>query len=214
MSDQAMPDQQAVDWESIHRRLAGWQASLDRGWVPDEETTRRILHRRSVELAKPPADALLTDGLEVMEFTVGEERYGFETASVGEVLPLAGLTIVPKTPSFIAGLTTVRGQVLPLIDLGRLLDLPNVTPGDLRRVIVLGQGQAQGHVDGAVGLLVTSIIGVTQVSRAAVQAPPSVITGRQRHYLTGIVPPHLALLDARRLLADPDLVIEGGTAAR
>ncbi|MEA1673685.1 chemotaxis protein CheW [Nitrospirillum sp. BR 11163] len=204
----------SIDWEDVHRRLAGWAASLERGWVPDEETTRRILHRRGLELAKPPVLEDAGDILEFMEFTVGQERYGFETAAVVEVLALNGLTAVPKAPPFIAGLTTVRGQVLPLVHLGRLLDLGPVPPADLRRVVVLGQAQAPGQGGGALGLLVTSIVGVSRTPRARLQAPPSVVTGRQRHYLAGVLPPHLALLDAQRLLADPDLIVVGGPAAR
>jgi purine-binding chemotaxis protein CheW len=145
---------------------------------------------------------------------VGQERYGFETTAVAEVLALNGLTTVPKAPSFIAGLTTVRGQVLPLVHLGRLLDLGPVPPADLRRVVVLGQAQNPGHSGGALGLLVTAIVGVSRVPRSKVQAPPTVVTGRQRHYLAGVLPPHLALLDAQRLLADPDLIVEGRPAAR
>lgn len=203
-----------IDWEDIHRRLAGWAAALERGWVPDEETTRRILHRRGLELARPPVLEDDGDVLEYMEFTVGQERYGFETAAVAEVLALNRLTTVPKAPSFIAGLTTVRGQVLPLVHLGRLLDLGAVPSSELRRVVVLGQAQAPGQSGGALGLLVTSIVGVSRMPRAKVQAPPSVVTGRQRHYLVGVVPPHLALLDAQRLLADPDLTVEGRSVAR
>ncbi|WP_049974326.1 chemotaxis protein CheW [Azospirillum sp. B4] len=203
-----------IDWASIHRRLARWADALERGWTPDEETTRRILHRRGLELAKPPALDDDGDLLELMEFTVGDERYGFETAAVAEVLALNGLTPVPKTPPFIAGVTTVRGQVLPLVDLGRLLDLGGVSLADQKRVVVLGRAQSPGHAGGALGLLVTAIIGVTRLPRAKVQAPPTVVTGRQRHYLTGIVPPHLGLLNAQRLLADPDLIVEGRPSAR
>ncbi|MDZ5648649.1 chemotaxis protein CheW [Nitrospirillum sp. BR 11828] len=206
--------ERSMDWDSAHRRLAAWAATLERGWVPDEETTRRILHRRGLELAKPPALADDGDVLELMEFTVGTERYAFETATVAEVMALNGLTAVPKAPPFIAGLTTVRGQVLPLVDLGRLLGLAPVAPAELRRVVVLGQAQAPGQSAGGLGLLVTAIVGVSRVPRAQVQAPPAVLAGRQRHYLAGVVPPHLALLDARRLAADPDLIVDGRPAAR
>ncbi|MBB6251032.1 chemotaxis protein CheW [Nitrospirillum iridis] len=209
--NQAAPARE-IDWAGIHRRLAAWSVALERGGTPDEETTRRILHRRGLELAKPPVREDDGERLELLEFTVGAERYGFETSAVAEVLALNGLTAVPKAPAFIAGVTTVRGQVLPLVDLGRLLDLGGVDRADLRRVVVLGQ--APGRDGGALGLLVTSIIGVAWVPRAKLQAAPSVVTGRQRHYLTGIVPPHLALLDARRLLADPDLIVGGRPSAQ
>jgi purine-binding chemotaxis protein CheW len=53
---------------------------------------------------------------DVVVVEVGGRRIAVPTASVREVTTLATLTPVPGAPPAVAGLTQVRGQILPVLD--------------------------------------------------------------------------------------------------
>ncbi len=50
-------------------------------------------------------------------FSLGPDRYALPASAVREVLPLQRLKQIPETPSWVAGLLSYRGQVIPVLDL-------------------------------------------------------------------------------------------------
>ncbi|HEX7597776.1 MAG TPA: chemotaxis protein CheW, partial [Polyangia bacterium] len=56
--------------------------------------------------------------LDVVFFYLRGLRCALPTSVVRELLPLAGLTPVPLAPPVVRGIAPVRGQVLPVLDLG------------------------------------------------------------------------------------------------
>ncbi len=53
-------------------------------------------------------------------FTIGENKYGIKATLVKEVWPLLPLKPIHRTPDYIAGLVSIRGQVVPVIDISKL----------------------------------------------------------------------------------------------
>ena len=51
------------------------------------------------------------------------ERYALDVGQVLEITPLAGLTPVPGAPGAVRGVCNIRGEVLPVLNLARLLGL-------------------------------------------------------------------------------------------
>ncbi len=54
-------------------------------------------------------------------FQVGPDRYALDAACVNEVLPLIGITTMPRAPAGVAGLLNSRGTPVPVIDLSELM---------------------------------------------------------------------------------------------
>ena len=52
---------------------------------------------------------------------LGPERYAIETNRVAEVIPRVRLREVPHAPDFVVGLFVFRGEVVPVIDLRKLM---------------------------------------------------------------------------------------------
>jgi chemotaxis-related protein WspB len=82
----------------------------------------------------------------LLMFTAGGNQYAVDVARVIELVPRVELRKVPHAPVFLAGLLGYRGKVVPVIDLGLLLDggpcrdclstriiLINDSPGDQNR---------------------------------------------------------------------------------
>ena len=58
----------------------------------------------------------------LLTFKAGANRYAIDVARVIELVPRVELRTIPHAPSFLAGLLGYRGKVIPVIDLGLLLN--------------------------------------------------------------------------------------------
>lgn len=64
----------------------------------------------------------------VIIFAVGGARYALELRWVREVVSLGFVTGVPTAPAALGGVCNLHGQILPVLDVGALLDLPAGPP--------------------------------------------------------------------------------------
>jgi chemotaxis signal transduction protein len=88
---------------------------------------------------------------EVVLVELGDRRLAVATARVREVAQVAALTPVPTAPPPVAGLTHLRGQILPVIDLAGPTPRP-ARPNDPLLVIELGAARAALLVDRVIGV--------------------------------------------------------------
>jgi chemotaxis-related protein WspB len=59
----------------------------------------------------------------LLTFTAGANRYAVDVLRVVELVPRVELRLIPHAPSFLVGLLGFRGNMVPVIDLGLLLDV-------------------------------------------------------------------------------------------
>ena len=94
-------------------------------------------------------------------------RYGFEAPLVTEVVRLGPLTRLPAAPSFLPGVFTHRGEVLPVLDVGQLVGqspLP-IRPSTRAAIIHCGPWK--------VAVVSESVEGLVAIPRRAIEAPPA-----------------------------------------
>lgn len=193
----------AIDWREVRQRVETARAGLERGWAPGPEETKRILKARAQALARESGKAEAGDEhIEVVEFVLAYERYAIETRYVREVYPLENLTPLPCTLAFVLGIINVRGEILSVIDLKRLFDLPEKGLTNLNKVVVLQSGNM------LFGVLGDSIIGVRRVRVADIQPSLPTLTGIREKYLKGVTPERTVILDAEKLLADEKIIVQ------
>ncbi len=193
----------AIDWGEVHRRLEITRAVIDRAWVPEPATVKRILRERAQALARPPAQPEAADArVEVVEFLLAYERYAVESSYVREVYPLDHLTPLPCTPAFVLGIVNLRGAMLSVIDIKKFFDLPEKGLTDLNKVIVLESGGMH------FGILADAIAGVRRLPVGAIQPTLPTLTGIREEYLKGVTPERTVILDAEKLLTDEKIVVQ------
>jgi chemotaxis signal transduction protein len=79
------------------------------------------------EKASASADHAAADDLQqLVSFQVAKEEFAFPMERVREILRVETPTKVPNAPDSVLGVLTVRGQLLPIIDLRRQLHLPSM----------------------------------------------------------------------------------------
>lgn len=101
--------------------------------------------------------------LQIVSFFLGEREYAFELLDAVEVLRARALTEVPRTPDFIKGILSVRGEMVPVMD--TKMRLSDGLFGNVRfaRVLVTSVGDLK------VGFLVDRMGGVREVAVASIE---------------------------------------------
>jgi purine-binding chemotaxis protein CheW len=62
-------------------------------------------------------------------FRIAKEEFAFEMKHVREILRVQAPKQVPDVPEYVLGVLTVRGQILPIVDLRRLLHQQSLADG-------------------------------------------------------------------------------------
>lgn len=163
---------------------------------------RQILRDRARALAAKPRSAEPEiPRLGIVEIRLAHERYAFESAYVREVLPLKEVTPLPCTPAYVLGLINVRGQILSVVDLRVIFDLPRDESTGASKVLVLRTDDME------VGVVADAVIEARSIPVESLHPGLPTLTGLRATYLRGIAEGNLVVLDAARLLADKSIVV-------
>jgi purine-binding chemotaxis protein CheW len=99
---------------------------------------------------------------------VADEHYALPVADVLEVAELGAVTPVPGAGPAVLGVRNLRGQVLTVVDLATVLELP---PADATRIVIAERGGLLA------GLAVDAVAGVEQLPDATEEAAAPHLTG-------------------------------------
>jgi purine-binding chemotaxis protein CheW len=192
-----------LDWAQLHCRLDASQSALERRLTPGPDERRKILRARARSLAVGSKKEAVSPHplLEVVEFVLGPEHYGIESCHIREILPLSEFTPLPCTPAFVLGLVNVRGQILSIIDIKKLFDLPEKGLTDLNKVIVVHGNQME------LGILADAIVGVRSIALEELQPSLPTLTGIRAEYLKGITKGPIVVLDVEKMLSDETILV-------
>lgn len=198
-----MPDERPdIDWPAVHARLERARRALEAGGGRGAEDVRRLLRERAERLARPtepaPDSAAMLD---LVVFSLGDQRYGVDALSVVDAARLGDLTAVPCTTAAVLGVVNHRGRVLAVLDLRRLAGSagPEVEAGFV--VVVEAEGVR-------LGVLADAVCGTQRVPAAALLPPPASLTRDQGLPLVGVTVSMVAVLDLAALAEDPRVVVD------
>ena len=100
-------------------------------------------------------------------FEVAGDCYALDVISLREVVRWQAITPLPRAPALIEGVIDLRGAVVPVLDLGRVLRETRVTPGPRARIAI-------AEIDGlVVGLAVDAATEVVSAEASALCDPPA-----------------------------------------
>ncbi|MDR6123780.1 purine-binding chemotaxis protein CheW [Bacillus sp. SLBN-46] len=116
--------------------------------------------------------------IKVIAFKLGNEEYGLNIDHVQSIERLSHITRVPNVPHYVKGVTNLRGNVIPIIDLQSKLELGEAQYTDNSRVIIVKYENIE------LGLIVEKTSNVFNVSSEAIEAAAS--SGFQTDFFEGI----------------------------
>jgi|SRR5688572_30306017 purine-binding chemotaxis protein CheW len=105
--------------------------------------------------------------LRLVCFELRGQEFAFPIAHVRETLAVQPITRVFLTPACLAGVFSLRGEVVPAVDVGVLLGLAPAVVGDATRIVILR------HALGTAGVLVDRISEQRRLDQALDAPPPS-----------------------------------------
>ncbi len=175
---------------------------------PDSSHARSILHRRAARLAgeTDPTRRAPRGELFLAVRLGARGHYGIPYRWLDEIVRPRGLTPVPGTPAFVAGVMARRGKLLAVLDLARLLGVTGAEDtdeeaGDTRLVMVSAAGYQ-------VGLRVTEVLGNDHYRAESLDTNPVGADKGEAAWIAGIHGGTLAMLNLDALLGDPRIRIE------
>ena len=56
---------------------------------------------------------------QLVVFGLGKEEFGIDISRVREIVRLQNITTIPQSMDFVEGIVNLRGQIVPIVDLGK-----------------------------------------------------------------------------------------------
>jgi purine-binding chemotaxis protein CheW len=138
------------------------------------------LAKRGNEL--PPKDGGVR---EFLAFELSAECYALPLACVREIMRVSAVTEVPRAPSDVLGVISVRGQVTTVLDLRRKLHVAEAPISGRSRILLVDAGRE------IIGLLVDSVLHVYRLHDGEIELA-NVLGAEAPPYLQGLGRPAAA----------------------
>ncbi|MCF6460522.1 chemotaxis protein CheW [Clostridium sp. Cult3] len=111
---------------------------------------------------------------------LGEEYYGLPIYNVISIEKMGKTTRVPNAPDHVTGVTNLRGEVIPVINLRRKLGMEEQEVDKNSRIVIV-------TVDDIVaGLIVDSSSEVLEIRKENIDKPPTSENNKFIEYVSGI----------------------------
>lgn len=146
-----------------------------------------------------------TNKLEILLFTLGvdqrtgrRETFGINVFKVREVMRTPAITAAPEMPSSVEGMVSLRGVLVPVVDLGRYVGVG----ADARRDIMIVT-EYNGHTQ---GFLVEAVDTILRLDWAQMRVPPDMLTANMGGLVTAVTELKdnklVMMLDVEKVLAE------------
>jgi purine-binding chemotaxis protein CheW len=165
--------------------------------MAEETPTAKPLRDLLANAVDHDSAAAAEPDLELFCMDMGGERFAVEATLVHEVVRLPPVTPLPGAPPFLLGVCAHRGEVLPVVDLPRLMGRGEARITVRTRIAVV---RFEGMV---VALLTDQVEGLTRLRASLLEPAPVGATARGAEFLAGVSSDPLgtfSLLDLRRLV--------------
>lgn len=137
-----------------------------------------------------------------LTFKLGRERYGLSIDAVVEITGWREPTRLPGQPGDLRGVVNLRGEIIPVVDMGLRFKGEPIEADDRTCIVVLKV------LNRTVGLMVERVLEVADLPAGVVSEPPEMGSSRRNPYLKAVARQGetiVVLLDAERLLTASEL---------
>jgi len=123
---------------------------------------------------------------DVVEFQLGDEHYALDIQIAREIVEMMPMTRVPKAPDYIAGIIDLRGEITTIINLNRLIGIPEKKEESGQKIIVMMPDASGGK---NMGVIVDDVHSVIQVSETEVEKMGDDFSSSIQSFVKGIIKP-------------------------
>lgn len=142
--------------------------------------------------------------VQLVGFGVGQKLYGADIFSVREIIRDPMIETISDGPEFIGGVVRLRGETVPIVDLGYRLGKTQATDTDNRQWVLIAKSSGV-----FVGYVVDSVSRIMKISADSIlPAPELILVGLRSQYIRGVCNTErglLIVLDLDRLLVADEI---------
>ncbi|VAX34350.1 Positive regulator of CheA protein activity (CheW) [hydrothermal vent metagenome] len=143
-------------------------------------------------------------------FDIADENFGIDIQGVVEILKPQKLFKIPELPDFVSGVISVRGEIIPVIDLRIRFGITEKA-GKQRVVLIRLE-------ENKVGLLVDNVTDIVEISEEKISKPPKLFKGFRAEFIKGLGQEHsyvgakpsnnkvIIILDIKRILTSEEKI--------
>jgi len=146
-----------------------------------------------------------TNKLEILMFSLGkdvrsgrEETFGINVFKVREVMRIPEITRAPEMPPAVEGMTSLRGALVPVIDLAKYIGMESDSAPGIMIVT-----EYNGHTQ---GFLVKAVDNILRLDWSAMRVPPEMLVAELGGLVTAITELKdkrlVMMLDVEKVLAE------------
>jgi two-component system chemotaxis response regulator CheV len=126
-----------------------------------------------------------TNKLEILMFSLGkdvrsgrEETFGINVFKVREVMRIPSITRAPEMPPAVEGMVSLRGALVPVIDLAKYIGMETESSPEIMIVT-----EYNGHTQ---GFLVRAVDNILRLDWSAMRVPPAMLVAEMGGLVTAI----------------------------
>lgn len=138
-------------------------------------------------------------------FNIGEEKFGVDVNQIRQIIPVMEFTVIPNSPSFVKGVINLRGDIIPIIDLGKKLSLNREKSLEEKGKIIIVELDKTTNV----GMLVDTVTEMIRINADEIATNSEIMKLVNTDYLQGVakIDDHLLiLLNLNKILSTQELL--------
>lgn len=144
-----------------------------------------------------------TEQLQFLTFVLAQETYGVDILKVQEIRGWQDVTTIPNAPRHIRGVMNLRGAIIPILDLRRRFEMPEIdlTPNTV--VVVVNV------MDRTIGMVVDAVSDVVDMPRENLRDAPDFGSSIDAGFVQGLAPVEenmVIILNVDDIVKSSDLV--------
>jgi len=124
-----------------------------------------------------PSSGQQEETLPFVLMSLAGETFTVEINRVREIIRVPKISWIPGAAAYIKGVFNLRGSVVAVIDLAVLISLPDSTPSQQSRIVIVDSS------DEMVGILVDSVSRVEEIVPSSLEPPMRTLDEEQRNFV-------------------------------
>ncbi|WP_197524234.1 chemotaxis protein CheW [Nitratiruptor sp. SB155-2] len=117
----------------------------------------------------------------VIAFMLNDELIGINIKNVTKITKKLDISPVPKTPEYIIGVMNLRGNIVPVVNLKKMLDLPKSDTIDQEYILIIDTEI------GNIGLMIDKVVGAITIENEEILPAPINSIGIDTKYVIGVI---------------------------
>lgn len=142
------------------------------------------------------------EGIQVVVFTLNDEVCGVETTQVKEIVKYESITKMPDMPKFIDGVISLRGTVVPVVNLNKRFGLGETEITKKTKIII---NDIEGKL---IGFIVNDVSEIIKIPAQDIENTPDLIKETHNSYLKNVGrrgEELISILDFSAILTDNEI---------